>query len=72
MYNDPSGSTGWICDSCNMGTSDLSDAYAQSPRATGLRLRAYISGKSRVPMLQLICNTLSASCAQAKSYIELQ
>ena len=29
-------------------------------------LRVYISGKSRVLMLQLICNTL-VSCAQAKS-----
>ena len=29
--------------------SDLPDIYAQSPRA-------YISGKSLVPMLQLICN----------------
>jgi len=29
--------------SCNMGTSDLLDMYAQSTRA-------YISGKSRVPM----------------------
>ena len=33
-----------------MGTSDLPEMYVQS-------LRAYISGKSRVPMLQLICNT---------------
>ena len=32
--------------SCNMGTSDLLDKYAQSTRA-------YISGKSQVPMLQL-------------------
>ena len=29
--------------------SDLPDMYAQSPMA-------YISGKSQVPMLQLICN----------------
>ena len=33
--------------SCNMGTLDLPDMYALSPRA-------YISGKSLVPMLQLI------------------
>ena len=38
-----------VCNSCNIGTSDLPDMYAQSPRA-------YISGKSRVPMLQPICN----------------
>ena len=38
-----------LCNSCNIGTSDLPDVYAQSPRA-------YISGKSRVPKLQLICN----------------
>ena len=36
--------------SCNMGTRDLPDMYARG-------LRAYISGKSRVHMLQLICNT---------------
>ena len=35
--------------SCNMGMSDLPEMYAQR--------QAYISGKSRVPMLQLICNT---------------
>ena len=38
-----------LCISCNMGKRDLPDMYAQSPRA-------YISGKSRVHMLQLICN----------------
>ena len=48
-----------------MGTSDLPDIYAQSPRA-------YISGKSRVPMLQLLCNTFLASWAQAKNSAELQ
>ena len=52
------------CDSCNMGMSHLPDMYARG-------LRAYISGKSRVPMLQLICNTFLASCAQAKSPVEL-
>ena len=36
--------------SCNMGTRDLPDMYARG-------LRAYISGKSRVHMLQVICNT---------------
>ena len=41
--------------SCNMGTRDLPDMYARSPRAAGPR--AYISGKSRVYMLQVICNT---------------
>ena len=50
--------------SCNIGTSDLPDMYALSPRALGihirqitryaLRLWAYISGKSLVPMLQLL------------------
>ena len=34
--------------SCNMGTRDLPDMYARSPRA-------YISGKSQVHMLQVIC-----------------
>ena len=27
----------WLFDSCNMGTSDLPDMYAQSPRAAGPR-----------------------------------
>ena len=52
-----------------MGTSDLPDMYCM-PKARGVR--AYISGKSRVPILQLICNTFLASCAQAKSSVELQ
>jgi len=39
--------------SCNMGTSDLPEMYAQSPKAQ----RAYISGKPQMPMLQLLCNT---------------
>ena len=38
------------CISCNMGRRDLPDMYARG-------LRAYISGKSRLHMLQLICNT---------------
>ena len=33
-----------------MGASDLPGMYAQSPRAC-------VTGKSRVPMLQLLCNT---------------
>ena len=37
-----------------MGMSDFPEMYAQRPRAG---LQAYISGKSRVPMLQLICIT---------------
>ena len=27
----------YVCNSCNMGTRDLPDMYAQSPRAAGLR-----------------------------------
>ena len=38
-----------------MSTRDLPDMYAQGPQAQGLR--AYISGKSRVHMLQVICST---------------
>ena len=44
-----------MCNSNNMGMRDLPDMYAQSPRAGGLR--AYILGKSRVHMLQVMCNT---------------
>ena len=40
------------------------------PKARGPQ--AYVLGKSRVPMLQLLCNTFLASCAQAKSSVELQ
>ena len=36
-----------LCNSCNMGTRDLPDMYAQGPRA-------YISGKSQEHMLQVI------------------
>ena len=39
---------------CNTGTSALPDMYA---RARGCCALAYISGKSRVPVLQLICYT---------------
>ena len=35
-----------------MGMSDLPDIYARRPRAS-----ADISGKSLVPMLQLLCDT---------------
>ena len=39
----------------NMGARDSPDMYALSPRACGpIRLRAYISGKSLAPMLQLL------------------
>ena len=40
------------CNSCNMGTRDLPDIYARGLQARGLR--AYISGKSREHMLQVI------------------
>ena len=49
-----------------MGTRDLPDMYALSPRAACMPeargpqargLRAYISGKSREHMLQVICIT---------------
>ena len=43
--------------SCNMGKSGLPDIYTQSLRAVALRLRVYISGKPREPMLQLLCDT---------------
>ena len=43
------------CNSCNMGERDLPDMYARSLRAAGPR--AYISGESRAPMLQVICIT---------------
>ena len=45
------------------------------PKARGSQargLRAYISGKSRVPMLQQLCNTFLVSCVLAKSSVELQ
>ena len=44
----------YICNSCNIGTSDLPDMYALSRRACGPQAWAYISGKSLVPMLQLL------------------
>ena len=34
----------YICDSCNIGMSDLPDMYAQSPRAEGIHItRAYVT-----------------------------
>ena len=42
--------------SCNMGTSDLPEIYAQA-RGRSQSASAYISGKSQVPMLQLIYST---------------
>ena len=55
-----------------MGTSDLPDMFAKARGPQTQGLRAYILCKSRVPMLQLLCNTFLASCAQAKSSVELQ
>ena len=57
----PSRASNITSNSCNMGTSDLPDMYAQSLRAEGMHIR-----QSRVPMLQLICDTFLANCAQAK------
>ena len=42
-----------ICSSCNMGTSDLSEIYTRA-RGCSPSACVYISGKSQVPMLQLI------------------
>ena len=39
---------------CNMGTHGLPDMYAQSLGPAALGLWAYISGKSLMPMLQLL------------------
>ena len=44
------------CSSCDMGTSDLPEIYAQA-RGHSQSASAYISGKSFVSMLQLICST---------------
>jgi len=40
-----------------MGTSDLTDIYARARGLLGPSASAYISGKLRVPMLQLIYST---------------
>ena len=45
-----------ICNGCSMAMGDLPDVYARGPWAQGLR--AYISGKSQIAMLQVSCNTL--------------
>ena len=49
----------------NMGTSDLLDIYALSPRASAIRM--YISGKSLVPMSQL-CITYISHCVTTHAY----
>ena len=48
-----------ICDSCNMGTSDLPDIciYMHDTQGTS----ANISGKSWVRMLQLLCDMPSSN-----------
>jgi len=40
--------------SCDMGTNDLPDMYAQSPRVAGIHIR-------QVPILQLLRNTSKAN-----------
>ena len=45
-----------ICNSCNMGTSDLPEIYTRA-RGRSPSASVYISGKSQVPMLQLIYST---------------
>ena len=42
--------------SCNICMNDLTDKYV----CIGLRVSAYIAVKSRVHMLQLLCNTFIA------------
>ena len=42
-----------VSNTCNVGMSDLPDIYICTTKAQ--ELRAYISGKSLMPMLQLIC-----------------
>ena len=49
----------YICNSCNTGTSGLPDMYTQGLRAADPRV--YISGRPRMPVLQLLCNTSLAS-----------
>ena len=44
----------YIFNSCNTGTSGLPDMYTRG-------LRVYISGRPRVPVLQLLCTTSLAS-----------
>ena len=55
-----------------MGMSGLPDMYARSPRATGPRAKGiHIRQITSVHVTTNICNTLLASCAQAKSSVEL-
>ena len=42
-----------LCNSCNKGIRDLSDMYSLITQSCNLR--AYISGKSKVPMVQVLC-----------------
>ena len=42
-----------------MGRSDLADMYARAEGAQHPRASADISGKSRLPMLHMLCNTSS-------------
>ena len=44
---------GELCNSCNMGMGDLPDMHALALGLVALGLQAYISGKSRMPMLQV-------------------
>ena len=46
----------YICSSYNMGTSDLPEIYTRA-RGRSPSASVYISGKSQVPMLQLIYST---------------
>ena len=57
-----------VCNGCNMGARDLPDMYApeaRGPQAQGMR--AYISGKSRAHMLQIICITSVRGRALSRS-----
>ena len=61
-----------IHSTCNMGARDSPDMYALSPRACGPR--AYISGKSLAPMLQLLhvhacMYTCIHTCMHVCSYV---
>ena len=56
-----------VSNSCNIGTINLPDMYAQSLRAAGLRAEGIHIRQIMHAMLQLICNTFSVSDAQAKS-----
>ena len=55
-----------ICSSCNMGTSDLPEIYTRA-RGRSPSASVYISGKSQVPMLQLIYSTW---VTQLQAYME--